>query len=96
MYNFTERDVGTILGVFDSLMRKSDRELNTFLGSITIQEMKSLYYRLHYAPYCEKYGVRYEDMDEDDFIRAYEEEWAEKNAQAEDDGWDTWEDEDYY
>lgn len=85
MYQFNEREIRTVLGVFDSLMRKSDRELNTFLGSLTIAEMKSLYYRLHYAPYCEKYGIKYEDMDEDDFIRAYEEEEAEKFAQAEED-----------
>lgn len=85
MYQFNEREIRTVLGVFDSLMRKSDRELNTFLGSLTIAEMKALYYRLHYAPYCEKYGIKYEDMDEDDFIRAYEDEEAEKFAQAEED-----------
>ena len=74
MYNFTEKEARTVLAVFGELCRKSDRELNTFLGSITIEEMKSLYWKLHYSPFCEKHGVKYEEMTEDDFIRAWEEE----------------------
>lgn len=73
MYKFTEKETRTVLAVFDSLIHKPDRELNTFLGSITMEEMKKLYWKLHYNPYCEKHGVRYEDMDEDDFIAAWDE-----------------------
>lgn len=83
MYQFTEREANTVLAVFGSLIRKSDRELNTFLGSETMREMKRLYWKLHYNPYCEKYGIRYEDMTEDDFIDAWEEEEYKRFCESE-------------
>lgn len=73
MYKFTEKEARTVLAVFDSLMRKPDRELNTFIGSVTIEEMKELYYKLHYHPFCEKHGIKYEEMTEEDYIDAWDE-----------------------
>lgn len=61
-----------VLAVFDALCHQSDRHLNTFLGSETIREMHKLYGKLLYEDYCKNRGIRYEDMTEDDFIDAYE------------------------
>lgn len=86
MYQFTEKEQQTVLAVFSTLVQMNDSKLNTFLGSLTIAEMKALYLRLHYSPFCEKYGIKYDDMDEDDFIRAWEEEC--EQARIESEGWD--------
>lgn len=85
MYQFTEKETRTVLAVLGSLICMRDRELNTFLGSITMEEMKKLYWKLHYNPYCEKYGVKYEDMTEDDFIRAWEEEAERARVESDED-----------
>ena len=69
---FTEDEQRVVKGVFGELLRRHD--INSFLGSITIEEMSKIYYKLRHEPYCEKYGIKLEDMTEDDFIREYEEE----------------------
>lgn len=66
-----ERELRTVQAVFGELVIMGDRKLNAFLGSITIEEMKAIYSKLHYAPYCEKHGIRYEDMTDEDFEDAY-------------------------
>lgn len=71
---FTEREQNVVMGVFGELLRREYNNLNTFLGSETIKEMSKIYSKLRHEPYCEKYGIKYEDMTEDDFIREYEEE----------------------
>lgn len=71
---FTEREQNVVMGVFGELLRREHNNLNTFLGSETIKEMSKIYSKLRHEPYCEKYGIKYEDMTEDDFIREYEEE----------------------
>lgn len=40
--------------------------METNIGSITREEMRELYRRLDYASYCERLGVVYEDLTEDD------------------------------
>ncbi len=74
MYNFNEKETRTVLAVFDSLFYMDEHAVNEFLGSVTIAEMKELYLKMKYAPFCEKHGIRYEDMTDDDFIAAWEEE----------------------
>ena len=39
----TESEVRTMVAVFDKLMRMPYDKLNTFLGSITIEEMRALW-----------------------------------------------------
>ena len=73
-YNFTRNDERLIEGVFCELLKMDYHKLNTILGSLTIQEVQSLYSRLHYNDYCERYGIKYEEMTDEDYIRAYEEE----------------------
>ena len=68
---FTYEEQRTVQAVFESLVLMGDRKLNTFLGTITIDEMKKIYSKLHYAPYCEKHGIAYEDMTDEDFEAAY-------------------------
>lgn len=67
----TENEKRTVLAVFDSLIRKPYSELNTFLGSRTIQEMGRLFLKMKYDDYCNEHGIAYEDMTEEDFIDEY-------------------------
>ena len=70
----TDRELRTVYAVFESLeQRFSDEEMHCFIGSITMEEMKTLRNKLYYRDYCEEHGVAYEDLTDDDFIRAYEE-----------------------
>lgn len=48
------------------------------LGSIGNQEAINLFQRLKYEDYCIKRGITYEEMTDDDFYNAYEEEMREK------------------
>lgn len=73
----TEAEKRTVLAVFGELLKKPYSELNTFLGSLTIEEMQKLYLRLKYEPYCKRHNIEYEEMTEDDFIQAYDEEHEE-------------------
>ena len=67
----TEDEKRTVLAVFGELLRKTTSELNTFLGSITIQEMQRLYQKMKYDDYCKSRGIDYEEMTEQDFVNAY-------------------------
>ena len=66
----TKREKVLILGVFGELLKKPYGELNTFLGSSTIEEMQVLYGKLRYEDYCKAHGVRYKDMTAADFEMA--------------------------
>lgn len=66
----------TVLAVFQSLGSMKYGELNKFLGSITIEEMMKLRHKLEHEDYCDRHGIKYEDMTEEDFERAYEERYA--------------------
>lgn len=72
---FTEQEQRTIMAVFDSLTRMPYNKLNRFLGSVTIKEMQELYRKMYYAPYCERLGISYEDLTEDDEEALYREIW---------------------
>ena len=70
----TNREVKTLKAVlYDLVITFTDEEMNKFMGSETIEEMKALQQKLYYSDYCEEHGIRYEDMTEDDFMREYEE-----------------------
>ena len=70
----TDQEKRTVLAAFHELLKRPYDELNTFLGSLTISEMEKLYSKLKYEGYCKDHGITYEEMTEDDFIQAYEEE----------------------
>ena len=70
----TAEEKRVVLAVFGSLVYRNDEDLNRFLGSETIREMQQMYLRLKYEGYCEKHGIKYEDMTVDDFVQAYDEE----------------------
>ena len=73
---FTSAEQKTVLAIFSSLLTThSTRDLNAFLGSETIKEMSALYSKLKFEPFCERHGIRFEDMDEFDYETAYREEW---------------------
>ena len=73
----TKNEKRTVLAVFEELSKKPYSELNKFLGSITIQEMAKLRNKLYYEDFCEKHGVKYEDMTPEDFEMAYNERYVE-------------------
>lgn len=69
----SEKEKRVVLAVFGELMGRKYAELDTFLGSETIIEMQTLYSKLRHEEYCERKGIAYEEMTEDDFIEAAEE-----------------------
>lgn len=72
----TKKEKRVVLAVFGELNKKRDTELNMYLGSETIKEMRTLYDKLRYEEYCERRGITYEEMTEEDFIDAYEHEYC--------------------
>ena len=70
---FTERQQKVVLAVFDELLRKPSGSLHTMFGSETIKEMSEIAFQLRHEPYCNRHGIKVEDMTEDDFILEYEE-----------------------
>ena len=72
----TKKEKRVVLAVFGELNKKRDAELNMYLGSETIKEMRTLYDKLRYEEYCERRGIAYEEMTEEDFIDAYEHEYC--------------------
>lgn len=72
----TKKEKRVVLAVFDELNKKRNAELNMYLGSETIKEMRTLYDKLRYEEYCERRGITYEEMTEEDFIDAYEHEYC--------------------
>lgn len=74
MMEITEREVRTLKAVlYDLVTTFQDYELNRFMGSETIKDMKALQQKLYYYDYCQEHGIAYEDMTEDDFMQEYEE-----------------------
>ena len=72
----TKKEKRVVLAVFGELNKKRDAELNMYLGSETIKEMRTLYNKLRHEEYCERRGIAYEEMTEEDFIDAYEHEYC--------------------
>lgn len=70
----TNKEIKTLTAVlYDLTTTFQDYELNRFIGSETIKEMKALQQKLYYSDYCKEHGIAYEDMTEDDFMQEYEE-----------------------
>lgn len=66
-----ERDI--IMEVIGDALWNSEGLRHRF-GSITVEEMGSLYSKLKYWEYCIRNKIEYEEMTEEDFERAYFEE----------------------
>lgn len=72
---FTRQEQRTILAVLSGILCLPYKEQNKIIGSLTIEDASRLYSKMKYAPYCERHGIAYEDMAEEDFEYAYREEW---------------------
>ena len=72
MMLLNEDEVRTVRAVFFELLCKPYKELNTYLGSITIKEMQTLYSKMRYHGWCDKHDISYEDMTEEDYLSAEE------------------------
>ena len=62
-----------LCGVLAEVLSHTD-ELHKRFGSITIEEMDKLYWKLKFSDYCARHNINYEDMTEDDYMRYYYEE----------------------
>lgn len=60
----------TVLAVFSELRKMPYKELNAFLGSVTILEMYQLAAKLRYEDYCIRNGITFEEMTEGDIENA--------------------------
>ena len=67
----TKEEKRIVMSVFGSILKLKYEEMNNFLGSMTIKEMQEMYNKMKYEGYCEAQGIKYEDMDEQDFVDAY-------------------------
>ena len=70
--NLTANEKRTVKAVCAKLLEKPYYELYPFLGSITVDEMRTLYLKLRYEKYCDDHDIRFEDMDEMDIFYAEE------------------------
>lgn len=92
-YNFNRDEERLVFVVLDELMKLGYNKLNSIFGTLTIEDMQLLHSKLHYNDYCERHGVKYEEMTDEDYIRAYEEEEEERYQrvkeaiEAEEEGW---------
>lgn len=67
----TNKEKAIVMAVFGALLHEHTwNELNAApfqLGSITIEEMSDLYYRLKYEDFCTRRGIKYEEMTDEDY-----------------------------
>lgn len=80
---YSEEDMDTMRAVLESVMYKPYSELNSFMGSETIQRASTLRNKMEHEEYCEKRGMKYEDMTEEDFEMAAEEKIRQAEIEAE-------------
>ena len=69
----TDRERDLVCGILGELLGQQYKTLNQFLGSETIKEMQTLHSKMYWDDYCKRHGIKYEDMDDFDFERAYRE-----------------------
>lgn len=67
----TAREATMILGILQDLQMKPAKELNTLLGSRTIEEMGVLAHKMRYNDYCVEHHMTVDEMTEDDYMRDY-------------------------
>lgn len=67
----TAREATMILGILQDLQMKPAKELNTLLGSRTIEEMGILAHKMRYNDYCVEHHMTVDEMTEDDYMRDY-------------------------
>lgn len=67
----TAREATMILGILQDLQMKPAKELNTLLGSRTIEEMRVLVHKMRYNDYCVEHHMTVDEMTEYDYMRDY-------------------------
>lgn len=72
---FTERQAKLIYWVFNELCKMPTDDLRQLLGSAGATQASILASELRYYDYCKRNGIKYEDMTDEDYERAYHEEW---------------------
>lgn len=70
----TNKEIKAINAIINDLTTTfTQAELHKFMGSETIKEMLILQSKILHKDYCEDHLIAYEEMTEEDFLRAYEE-----------------------
>ncbi|MBQ4447459.1 MAG: hypothetical protein II897_04110 [Clostridia bacterium] len=71
----TAKEKNTVFAVFhDLIMNHTSDELHKFIGSVTIMDMMVLHSKIRFDDYCKNHGIAFEDMTDDDYVKAYLEE----------------------
>ena len=75
--HFSRDKARVVWSVFCELANLPRNELRQMFGTDAAKEICQLAGELRYYDYCDQRGIKYEDMTEEDFVRAYEEMWGE-------------------
>ena len=67
MITLTNREKVITEHVLLELLKQKEKTLNKMFGSETIKDIGNLYRKLYYSDYCEKNGIKFEDMTDADF-----------------------------
>lgn len=76
---FTEQQERLVFIVLDEIIRKPTQELRSMFGTCTIDEIMELYDRMKLDDYCQRHGVEYENLTEDDRMTYADEMWEEQD-----------------
>ena len=75
-WTINENERKTMVAVFKELMKKPYNELNTFLGSETIEQMQAMAFKWEHAPYARKHDKHVSQMNDADFEQEYAEKYV--------------------
>ena len=67
----TEEELKLVYALLQSFSELPYGEQLKMLGSIGVTMAYKLERKMHYYPYCQSHGIRFEDMTEDDYVNAY-------------------------
>ena len=71
----TKEEKRTVRAILAEVLYMGNKA-NTIWGSETLKEARKLWYKLECEPYCERHGIKFEDMTDEDFAQMYYEEYG--------------------
>ena len=71
----TNNELKVIEAVFEDILRNENGDIHQRFGSLTIEAIQNIHSKIHYNEYCERHGISYEEMTDEDYEEAYSEEW---------------------
>ena len=67
----TEEELKTIECALSVLAGMKTNDLRNLCGSILMKDILELEGKFRYRDYCERHGVKFEELTDDDFMREY-------------------------